>query len=241
LRARHPGVVLIAEAYWDLEWSLQQQGFDFCYDKRLYDRLTALDVEGIRGHLHADDTYQAGLLRFLENHDEPRAADRLPAEAIEAAAVVLATLPGATLWHEGQAEGRRVHTSVFLRREPDELVDEDRAVWHQELRVAATSVRDGTWQLLDVHGWPDNDTCRSLLAWSWTARDGPRHLVVVNLSPTPAQGRVPLPWPDLAGGPVAFTDLLRDEAFYRDGDELASEGLFVSLDPWHHHVLAVDW
>ena len=40
-RARIPGSVFMAEAYWDLEWALQQQGFDFCYDKRLYDRLAA--------------------------------------------------------------------------------------------------------------------------------------------------------------------------------------------------------
>ena len=39
LRTRHPETVLIAEAYWDMEWVLQQQGFNFCYDKRLYDRI----------------------------------------------------------------------------------------------------------------------------------------------------------------------------------------------------------
>ena len=41
VRQTHPGFRFIAEAYWDLEWALQQQGFDFCYDKRLYDRLVA--------------------------------------------------------------------------------------------------------------------------------------------------------------------------------------------------------
>jgi glycosidase len=30
----HPGFVFVAEAYWDLEWELQQQGFEYCYDKR---------------------------------------------------------------------------------------------------------------------------------------------------------------------------------------------------------------
>ena len=34
----------MAEAYWDLEWALQQQGFDYCYDKRLYDRLVTGDA-----------------------------------------------------------------------------------------------------------------------------------------------------------------------------------------------------
>ncbi len=108
LRGRHPDTVLVAEAYWDLEWELQQQGFDFCYDKRLYDRIAGQDPSAVRDHLRADLGYQSRLVRFLENHDEPRIAARLPADAERAAAVAVATLPGATLWHEGQFEGRRV-------------------------------------------------------------------------------------------------------------------------------------
>lgn len=39
VHARHPGFTFMAEVYWDLEWTLRQQGFAYCYDKRLYDRL----------------------------------------------------------------------------------------------------------------------------------------------------------------------------------------------------------
>ncbi len=74
----HPDFVFIAEAYWDLEWALQQQGFDYCYDKRLYDRLVHDGAEQVRGHLTADTAYQDGLVRFIENHDEPRAAATFP-------------------------------------------------------------------------------------------------------------------------------------------------------------------
>ena len=74
VRDAHPGFRFIAEAYWDLEWALQQQGFDFCYDKRLYDRLVAGEARQIRPHLSADRQYQQRLVRFIENHDEPRAA-----------------------------------------------------------------------------------------------------------------------------------------------------------------------
>ena len=78
--ARRPsGRVLIAEAYWDLEWELQQLGFDYCYDKRLYDRLVHGDAESVRPHLCADRAFQQGLVRFIENHDEPRAASAFPA------------------------------------------------------------------------------------------------------------------------------------------------------------------
>ena len=250
LRAGHPRAVLIAEAYWDMEWTLQQQGFDFCYDKRLYDRIVSGDVAGVRAHLTADQGYQYRLVRFLENHDEPRIAGRLPASAERAAAVAIATLPGATLWHEGQFEGRRVHPPVFLSRRPAEALDATgMADWYRRLLavIAGNRVRVGTWQLLEVTGWPDNDSSRNLLAWSWTAdrktlgskTDGERHLIVINLSAEPAEGRVQLGWPDLAGRGWHLEDLLDGQAFDREGDELAGPGLFVDLPGWQVHLLAV--
>ena len=133
LRTRHPDTVLIAEAYWDMEWTLQQQGFAFCYDKRLYDRILEVNPPDLRGHLQADLGYQSRLVRFLENHDEPRIAEKLPAVLERAAAVTIATLPGATLWHEGQFEGRRVRPPVFLARRPDEPPDQELAAWHRGL------------------------------------------------------------------------------------------------------------
>ena len=237
--------MLVAEAYWDMEWTLQQQGFDFCYDKRLYDRIVGGDVSGVRGHLRAGLDYQSRLVRFLENHDEPRLADTLPGEAGRAAAVAIATLPGATLWHEGQFEGRRVRPPVFLSRRPGEPPDVGLAGWYRRLLAAVAShrVRAGAWQLLEVGGWPDNDSCRNLLAWSWSAadvtHDAGRHLVVVNFSAEPAEGRVGLGWTDLRGRSWTLTDLLDDRVFERSGDELADQGLFVALPPWGCHLLAM--
>ena len=241
LRVHHPETILAAEAYWDTEWSLQQQGFDFCYDKRLYDRIVSADAAAVRDHLRADLSYQARLLRFLENHDEPRIASRLLSDAERAGAVAISTLPGATMWHEGQFEGRRVHPPVFLSRRPDEPRHPDLADWYHSLlaTVASHHVRDGAWQLLEAHGWPDNQSARNLLAWSWDARGGTRHVVVINLSGEPAQGRIPLAWPDLRGRAWHLANLLGEEAFERDGDELAGPGLFVALRPWQAYLLAV--
>ncbi|HEY3611687.1 MAG TPA: alpha-amylase family glycosyl hydrolase [Pseudonocardiaceae bacterium] len=242
LRAEHPDVVMIAEAYWNMEWTLQQQGFAFCYDKRLYDRIVETDAPEIREHLQADPAYQSGLLRFLENHDEPRIAAGLPTGAERAAAVAIATLPGATLWHEGQFEGRRVRPSVFLTRRPDEPGNPELTVWYRDLltTVAQRRIRAGTWELLESHGWPDNQSYRTVLAWTWHPDDGgDRHIVVINLADQSAQARIPLSWSDLAGHDWALTDLLRRTVFERDGDELIGPGLFVSLDPWQCYLLAV--
>jgi len=244
LRTRHAETVLIAEAYWDMEWDLQQQGFDFCYDKRLYDRLIAADPAAVRQHLEADVGYQTRLLRFLENHDEPRIADRLPEDAERAAALALATLPGATLWHEGQFEGRRVRPPVFLARRPNEPLRADLAAWYRALisAVAADGVRGGVWRLLAATGWPDNQSCRNLLTWSWFGgggRNDSRHIVVINLSGQPAQARIALDWPDLPGRNWRLIEILQGGVFDRDGTELARPGLFVDLQPWQCHLLAL--
>ncbi len=245
LRSGHPETVLIAEAYWDMEWPLQQQGFAFCYDKRLYDRVLAGDPSATRGHLRADLDYQSRLVRFLENHDEPRIAGQLPAVLQRPAAVAIATLPGATMWHEGQFEGRRVRVPVFLQRRPDEPPDQELAAWYHRLltAVAARGVRTGTWQLLEATGWPDNQSCASLVAWSWTPanRDegAARHLIVVNLAAAPAQARIRLPWQDLPGRGWRLADLLSDEEFDRDGAELADPGLYVDMGPGQSYLLAV--
>jgi hypothetical protein len=112
----------------------------------------------VRAHLRADLAYQRRLVRFLENHDEPRAAATMPRDKEQAAAVLVATLPAAVLWHEGQFEGRRVRPPVFLARRPDEPTDHGLHDFYCRLLAAvrSTDMRSGQWRLLDRTGWPDN-------------------------------------------------------------------------------------
>jgi hypothetical protein len=239
-KAAHPDFLFLAEAYWDMEWTLQQQGFDLCYDKRLYDRLAHESAEAVRGHLQADSGYQERLLRFIENHDEPRAAATFGSGQARAAAVAMSTLQGARLYHDGQLEGRRTRIPVFLGRGPDEPTDGDlRSFYARLLRAVEDSrLRDGDWRLCACEGWPDNDSHRRLVSWCWRDADS-RHLVVVNLSDAPAQARVRLPWDDLAGRTWQLTDRLDGERFDRAGDEIAAAGLYVALDAWASNFLAL--
>ncbi len=236
VKQSHPDFLFMAEAYWDLEWELQQQGFDFCYDKRLYDRLEHDSPEAVRLHLCADRAYQNKLVRFLENHDEPRAAAVFSAAHERAAAVLVATLPGARLFHEGQFEGRKVRTPVFLGRRPEELVDEQMLAFYTKLLEAVNNpvFRDGEWSLCDRTGWPDNPSYLNLVAWSW-ARDETRYLIVVNLSDRTAQARVRAPWDDVEGETLRLVDGLSDASFERSGSELQGEGIYVELGPWACH------
>ena len=232
----HPGFLFIAEAYWNLEWELQQQGFDFCYDKTLYDRLEHTDAESIRQHLCADLAYQSKLLRFIENHDEPRAAASFSPVEERAVALVAATLPGAKLFHEGQFEKRKIRLPVFLGRRPKEHFDRDLNGFYATLLEAVnrTIFHDGRWTLCDQTGWPDNESFRNLVTWSWMHADE-RYLIAVNLSDGPVQARIQVPWPDAGDGTWQLLDLLSGALYERDGDKLQSAGLYVELEPWNYH------
>jgi hypothetical protein len=239
VKAAHPDLLFMAEAYWDMEWTLQQQGFDLCYDKRLYDRLVNDSAESIRGHLEAGADYQERLIRFIENHDEPRAATTFTPGQERAAAVVMSSLEGARLFHDGQLDGLRTHIPVFLGRGPDEPADAELRAFYERLihAVSDADLRSGAWELCDCSGWPDNASSAQLVAWGWSCGDA-YHLVVVNYASSPAQGRVHLPRPELAGREWELTDRLSGALFTRDGDDMNADGLYVDLAPWGSHVLA---
>jgi hypothetical protein len=236
VKKAHPEFLFIAEAYWDLEWELQQQGFDFCYDKRLYDRLNHDGAESVRLHLSADLAYQSKLVRFIENHDEPRAAATFSPAKQRTAAVTIATLPGARLFHEGQFEGRKIRLPVFLCRRPAEATDQRLQIFYQWLIDAANApvFREGRWALCKCAGWPDNSTYQNLIAWSWV-KDNDRYLIVVNLSDSAAQGKVQVAWEEVEGKTWRLVDVLSGQSYERNGDEMRNAGLYVDLKPWDCH------
>jgi hypothetical protein len=241
VRKQNRDFTFIAEAYWDLEWELIQNGFDYCYDKRLYDRLVHDSAEAVRGHLLADINYQQHMIRFLENHDEPRAAATFPPPKNRAAAVVLMTLPGAKLLHEGQFEGFHTRLSVHLGRRPEEPVDTGLKLFYRELRrcVRSAELRNGAWKLCEQEGWPDNPSFRNIVSWCWETA-GRRYVIAVNLSDWKSESRIRTPWSDLRGQTLRFDDLLSGERYSpRDGSEIVDRGLYVQLEPWESYFLAV--
>ncbi len=231
-----PEFLFIAEAYWDRERELQQQGFDYCYDKRLYDHLIQGNTAAVRSQLSADIEYQRKLLRFIENHDEQRAAVAFPFPKERAAAVTMATLPGAKLLHEGQLEGRRIRVPVFLRRRAAEPVNQPIRVFYSKLLkvIEAPAFREGKWSLCHCTGWPDNPSYQNLLGWSWT-NETDRYLIVINFSDSPAQGRVQAVEGEIRGKIWRLLDQFSSESYERDGGEMLDPGLYVNLIPWGYH------
>jgi len=242
VRQRRPGFVFMAEAYWELEWTLQQQGFDYTYDKRFYDRLRAQDGAAVRGHLRADPEYQRRSARFLENHDEPRAAAVFPPAVHEAAAALAFLAPGLRFIHDGQVEGRRLRASNHLRRRAPEAIDHELQSYYDRLLMCMRrpEVRDGDWRLLDLGpAWEGNATWDEFVAFAWSGASG-RLLVAANYGPTQGQCYVRLPDPGLAGRTIVLRDLMKPSTVYeRDVNELAGRGLYLDLPAWGYHIFDV--
>jgi hypothetical protein len=243
IRRRHPDFLFMAEVYWDLEWTLQQQGFDYTYDKRLYDRLRSQDAEGVRGHLRADMDFQRKCVRFLENHDEPRAASVFPMDVHRAAAVLAFFTPGLRFFHEGQLEGRRIMAAMQLRRRQAESADTAIRDFYRRLLecLKRPEVREGAWRLLECRAaWDGNATWNRFIAFAWEFHAGIRLVGAVNYGPTEGQCYVQLPFPGLAGRTVILRDLLSSARYEREGNELISRGLYLDVPPFGHHLFEVN-
>ncbi len=242
VRQKVPGFCFMAEVYWDMEWTLQQQGFDYAYDKRLYDRLRNHHARPVREHFLAGLDYQNKLARFLENHDEPRAAATFTPGIHEAAAVMTFLSPGLRFFHQGQFEGRRKRISPHLGRAPNEPVDEKLKQFYDRLLAVLRQpvVRDGQWQLLPcAPAWDGNGTNDCFVAFGWQGPQGEALVVAVNYAANQSQCHVPLPFAGLAGKKWQLQDQLSPASYDWNGDDLVGKGLFLDMAPWQACVFAL--
>lgn len=252
-----PGFLWIAEVYWGREWELQQLGFQFTYDKRLYDRLRAGSAHEILTHLGADRDYQSKCVRFLENHDEERCTAVFGKDRLPAAAALLATLPGMRFYHQGQLEGRRRRLPVQLRRAAEEPPDRTLVRWYGRLLEITKDdlFHIGRWRLLEVSpaegrsagqarsdGRSEDHSDSQILAYQWRT-DSAWAILVANWSDQPAHGRV-LIGEELGTGfaetaTLVFVDRLHGQAYERRRAEVVQEGLPVQLVPYGVQLLMV--
>lgn len=239
VKERRPDFLFLAEAYWGYERKLQECGFDFTYDKALYDRLRYSGAAELRRHLAGDTGYLERSVHFIENHDEARAVTALGRERSMAAAVVSATVPGLRLFHDGQFEGKRFRIPVQLIREPSEKTDSEIESFYDRLLETGNSsvLHEGTWRLLEFRpAWPGNESHHNLLAWAWIHRSHIR-IIVVNYSEHQSQGWLKLPatW---SGGRAVFLDELTGIVYDRNPLELEQKGLYIDLAPWRAHIMS---
>lgn len=234
VREAHPQFCFMAEVYWELEWTLQQQGFDYAYDKRLYDRLREGNPRHVREHFWAGLDYQDRLARFLENHDEPRTAAVFEPDKHRAAAALTFLSPGLRFFHQGQFEGAKVRISPHLVRGPDEPVCAEVTEFYDRLLdvLRKPVVREGAWSLLESRSaWDGNGSHEAVIAFFWRRGDE-QLLVAVNFADHASQARVRLPLEAQGARVVALKDGLSPAVYDRMVDELTGPGLYLDMAPW---------
>lgn len=240
IKKEHPNFLFIGEVYWDMEWEMLQQGFDYCYDKRLYDRMMGETAENIRDHLTADIHFQSKLVRFIENHDEPRVSAKFNELRNLTTAITFSTLPGMRLFHEGQFEGRKIKVPVFLGRRPEEQSSEYLAEMYKSLLniLDQPLFHNGDWKLCKISGWDDNQSFLDMIGWAWTDEDN-RVIIVVNFSENSSQGMIKLPWSNFKNEEIVINDPFNQNRFERNAEELLRHGLYVDIPPFGNHIMFI--
>ncbi|MEI6712629.1 MAG: alpha-amylase family glycosyl hydrolase [Verrucomicrobiota bacterium] len=230
----HPDFLFLAEAYWGLEGRLCELGFDYAYDKHLYDLIVHDRAWDVQPHLLGMGEHNRRRAHFLENHDEPRIAESVDYERHRAAAILAMGLPGMRFLHDGQFEGVRRFARVQLARRAIEPVDDAIHALYRTLlpAFAQSPVSKGDGRILTPRrAWDDNPTsqCINVVEWQETGKENHFDLVVVNMAPHQAQCRVQLGVQGLENGVWHMADRLGDERWIRDGNELITQGLYLDV------------
>lgn len=241
VKQRRSDFLLIAEVYWGLEKRLQELGFDFTYNKQLYEKLRHSTSEEFYNYLESDAQHLKRSVLFVENHDEPRAITAFGRERSLMAATIIATLPGLRLFYDGQFEGRHIQIPVQLVREPKDNVDPEIKQFYDRLLGFGnnSALHDGECKLMEAdRAWDGNESYKNLLAWIWHL-DTHTKVVIVNYSPSPSQGRLKLLVPEANIRSITLLDELTSITYVRDPDEVRSQGLYVALEPYHAHLFDI--
>jgi hypothetical protein len=231
VKQAQPGFIFLAEVYWGLEGRLQSLGFDYTYDKHLFDLLVSRRGSEVQTYLLASpESYVRASAHFLENHDEERIAPHLSLPEHAAAALLILGLPGMRFLHEGQLTGAPHHFPVQLGRRPVDKPNKEIAALYEKLlgTLRQSAVGQGDGKILKPRAaWDGNPTAGNFVVIRWQTGPLEFDLVVVNLAPHPGQCYVPLEVADIATRNWRLRDLLSDEGYERYGDDLAHAGLYL--------------
>jgi hypothetical protein len=143
------------------------------------------------------------------------------------------------LYHQGQMEGKRIKIPVQMRRVMHEEDDRDTSrLYEKLLSITGQGIfREGEWQLREVFPMTDNSS-HDLIAYTWKAGHRVK-LVVVNMGPAKAGGRIPLQdfTPDNRN--YKLLDELHAQLYLRKGNDMIHPGLIVILDPFRAHIFDI--
>eukprot|EP01129_Flabellula_baltica_P006511 TRINITY_DN2445_c0_g1_i1.p1 TRINITY_DN2445_c0_g1~~TRINITY_DN2445_c0_g1_i1.p1 ORF type:complete len:519 (-),score=99.77 TRINITY_DN2445_c0_g1_i1:18-1553(-) len=236
VKSKFSNVTFLAEVYYPNQQALQNNGFDYTYDKQLYDRLVDGNLDNIRGYISGmPASFHQKSCHFVENHDEPRAAAEFGSNMrADGAAMVSLMLPGMRLVNQGQEYGLYNRLDIHLRRSAPEGAHPGVRTFYQ---IFIRDILDrevfhtGSWEYLKVSGTND---CWRLMSWKFETPQE-RALVVINYSDQQGTGNIVLR--DAPGnGDISMVELFSNQTYVRSASTLRTEGLFTIIQPWSSQV-----
>jgi len=243
IKATNPYFTFLAEVYWGLDWEVQEMGFDYTYDKTLYDRLLLSNAQDIQGHLSAEHLYQRRSLRFIANHDEEPPIKAFGLEKSRAAAVACYTINGARLFTLNQIYGATVRYPIqYIPKE--ERNSRVVAFYEHLLRIINDPCfHGGQWSLKPIGPMgKDDQTYKNILAWLWWQSTSCK-FVFINYSDSISNFKInEEKFPKTEKTTIKFKEEFSDvtkelpiAAFKQDG------GLTVSLMPFEMRIYSFDF
>jgi len=228
----------IAEVYWGLEFELISLGFDYVYDKIFYDALKETDVERLRANLTDEGQLAKKRLRFIENHDEKRAAAVFDNEKSKAACLLMLLASGTHLVHQGQMEGLTKKLPVQLIRMPKEEINWEIFLFYEKLllNLKTISEADSQWVFRQTFpAWEGSSTFRNFFVFS----NANSYLATINYSQTQSQCYVSFNPGDFKAKNVIIKDLLGSAEYTRSKNEINSRGLYLDMPANGLHLFSI--
>ena len=156
----NPGFLALAEVYWGLEWDLMRQGFDFCLDQRLTQRLDQRDWPGLVAHLAAPWDFLGHTLHRWQGPLPYALGEKNPADLIRWN-LFLAT-PGLKL-----IEAKDVAKLLEAEVDGQYPAGVEPSAGHTSLQILSKVGEDWSFRLVDFPGYQAGFDGRNLgLVWS---------------------------------------------------------------------------
>ena len=201
VRRAHPAFTFMAEVYWDLEWTLQQQGFDYCYDKGSMIGCSPATSDPSANTFAPVSTSKTSSPDSWRTTTSPAPRPHSNGRGIAQRRRSLSSPQALRFFHQGQFEGARLRVPVHLCRGPAEPTDQELAAFYGKLLQILRDTdffRNGDWFQIDpLPAWPGNFSSEGFVSYAWAGRDEGRYVAVVNYAENRGQCYLRLPFPEL--------------------------------------------
>ncbi len=234
--------IFIAEVYWGLDSLLQMKGFDFTYDKDLYDCLLQKNTNSLICHLQRDSKYIRSTLKFLENHDESRMNSTFFRDSVPFFSL-LANVPGSLLIHEGQSQGLRKKIPVQIGTYPHDDEDEYIKNYFDRILPRFRKRKETSLQKLLCKPvcYENKDLFCIARILFYDGKD--REIFIFNPYNMVVSGRILFSKDEIQQifpeGNVSLLDLTNGYNYVQIPEEVAKQGLYFKLDAWSCHWFLV--